>query len=102
MTLTNFGEAIAQSMRQHENPSLELTRAEKMEASLGSLNDKELVAITYFLFPDLAKKSTISAAIEPLIDALTLNGKPLRAWDADDFLEHVRDGRPLSPGRSPR
>jgi uncharacterized protein YwgA len=99
MVLTGFGNALSQYMGSNEDYMLGFQRVERMESSMGGLSDRELMAITYRLFPELARKSSMSAAMDPLIEILDLNGKPLKDWGPEEFLDCVREGRTLSSGR---
>ncbi|MBR7152275.1 MAG: hypothetical protein IKD00_00830 [Candidatus Methanomethylophilaceae archaeon] len=90
--LSEFGENLISVLKNKGNDKELVDRIGRMEQSLGSIEDKSLVAITYELFPDLAEKSTIARSISPLIKSLMLNDKPLVDWNADEFLNHVRKG----------
>ena len=92
MKLTSFGSEVITQMIEEKKDNGMSKNTELMEKSIGSVDDKSLVAITYHLFPKLAKESTIANSINPIIDSLLLNGKPLKEWNEDLFLECVRAG----------
>lgn len=89
--LTEFGKVILRNIEQGEGKSF-VDRVKNIEGSIHSIDDKALVAITYQVFPDLAKKSTISGSMAPLIEKLLLNGKTLKSWNADEFKSCIRNG----------
>ena len=89
--LTEFGGIILNNIEQDEDKGF-IDKVRNIEKSIQFIDDKALVAITYHLFPDLAKKSTIADSISPLIEKLLLNGKALKNWNADEFKSSIRNG----------
>jgi len=99
MTLTNFGRTVADRMASEKVDSDNRERTELLEKAIGHIDDRSLVAVTYHLFPELAEESVIRGPIRSIIDTAVLNSRPLKEWTADEFLECVRNGIPMTFGR---
>jgi len=92
--LSGFGKAIVKALDERDDETFR--RSELLNKALANIDDRSLVAITYSLFPKLAEKSIIAESLNPLINKLIMNGKPLSDWTREEFIDCVRKGTPIT------
>jgi len=94
--LTPYGKNMADFLRRVSSEYVDVdAHSKQLSNALNGVSDRELVGLTYHLYPETSEGSIIKESVDRLNKTLSVNGKDLSDFDLKSFEREIKAGNPI-------
>lgn len=94
--ITDYGKKIVEHLKKDDLFVKMDEDVDNLTKALSNVSDRELVGLTYQMYPEFTEESTIKNSVDQMNAKMIVDDKPLRDFEKELFKKSIEKGIPLS------